>query len=178
MIGILERGRAALVVVDVQEAFREAVGEFESVARSAGVLVEGARLLGLPILVTQQYPRGLGETVPEVADHLEGIPRLDKLAFSACRADGFDLDGREQALVCGIETHVCVSQTVHDLIQRGIEVHVATDAVSSRTAANRRVGLAKMERAGAVLSSVETALFELVGEAGTDEFRAVQRLVK
>jgi len=100
------------------------------------------------------------------------------LAFSACRADGFDLDGREQALVCGIETHVCVSQTVHDLIQRGIEVHVATDAVSSRTAANRRVGLAKMERAGAVLSSVETALFELVGEAGTDEFRAVQRLVK
>ena len=178
MTGMLERRRAALVVVDVQEAFRAAVGEFESVARGAGVLVEGARLLGLPIVVTQQYPQGLGETVPEVADHLVDIPRLDKMAFSACRAEGFDLGEREQALVCGIETHVCVSQTVHDLIERGIEVHVATDAVSSRTAANRRVGLAKMERAGAVLSSVETALFELVGEAGTDEFRAVQRLVK
>ncbi|HEX2397802.1 MAG TPA: isochorismatase family protein [Solirubrobacteraceae bacterium] len=178
MTGMLERHRAALVVVDVQEAFREAVGEFEAVAHGAGVLVQGGRRLGLPIVVTQQYPRGLGDTVPEVARYLEGIPRLDKLAFSACRADGFDLGEREQALVCGIEAHVCVSQTVHDLIRGGVEVHVATDAVSSRTAANRRVGLAKMERAGAVLSSVETALFELVEQAGTDEFRAVQRLVR
>lgn len=178
MSGMLERERAALVVVDVQEAFREAVGEFDAVARNVGALAAGARTLGLPVVVTQQYPRGLGETVPEVAAHLSGVPRLDKLAFSACRADGFDLGGREQALVCGIETHVCVSQTVHDLLERGIEVHVATDAVSSRTAANRRVGLAKMERAGAVVSSVETALFELVREAGTEEFRAVQRLVK
>jgi nicotinamidase-related amidase len=178
MTGMLERDRAALVVVDVQEAFREAVGEFEAVAHGAGVLVQGARRLGLPIVVTQQYPRGLGETAPEVARHLEGVRRLDKLAFSACRADGFDLGERRQALVCGIEAHVCVSQTVHDLIARGVEVHVAVDAVSSRTAANRRVGLAKMERAGAVLSSVETALFELLGRAGTDEFRDVQRLVK
>jgi nicotinamidase-related amidase len=178
MSGVLERERTALVVVDVQEGFRKAVGEFESVARNAGVLVQGARVLGLPIVVTEQYPRGLGSTVPEVARHLEGIPRLEKVVFSACRAEGFDLDGREQALVCGIETHVCVSQTAHDLVAGGMEVHVATDASSSRTAANRRVGLAKMERAGAVLSSVETALFELLGAAGSDEFKAIQRLVK
>src|SRR4029453_2060594 len=100
MAGMLERHRAALVVVDVQEAFREAVGEFEAVAHGAGVLVQGGRRLGLPIVVAQQYPRGLGDTVPEVARYLEGIPRLDKLAFSACRADGFDLGEREQALVC------------------------------------------------------------------------------
>jgi nicotinamidase-related amidase len=178
MSAMLQRERAALVVVDVQEGFRGAVGEFDAVARAAGVLAQGARILGLPIVVTQQYPRGLGETAPEVAEHLDGIPRLDKVVFSACRADGFDLGGRDEALVCGIEAHVCVSQTVHDLVERGVEVHVATDAVSSRTAANRRVGLAKMERAGAVLSSVETALFELVGRAGTDEFRTVQRLIK
>jgi nicotinamidase-related amidase len=178
MSGMLERDRAALVVVDVQEAFRGAVSEFDAVVRAAGVLVQGARLLGLPIVVTQQYPRGLGETVPEVAEHLDGIPRLDKEVFSACRADGFDLGARDQALVCGVEAHVCVSQTVHDLIERGVEVHVATDAVSSRSAANRRVGLAKMERAGAELSSVETALFELLGRAGTDEFKAVQGLIR
>jgi nicotinamidase-related amidase len=176
--GVLDRERAALVVVDVQEGFRRAVGEFEAVARNAGVLVQGARTLGLPIVVTEQYPKGLGNTVPEVARHLEGVPRLEKLVFSACRADGFDLQGRDQVLVCGIETHVCVSQTAHDLLAEGIEVHVATDASSSRTAANRRVGLAKMERAGAVLSSVETALFELVGAAGSDEFKAIQGLVK
>jgi nicotinamidase-related amidase len=176
--GLLERGRAALVVVDVQEAFRPAVGEFETVARNAGVLVQAARTLDVPIVVTEQYPRGLGDTVPEVAEHLDGVEPLEKVAFSACRAEGFDLGGRDQALVCGIEAHVCVSQTVHDLLDRDVEVHVATDAVSSRTAANRRVGLAKMARAGAVLSSVETALFELLGEAGGEEFKAIQGLVK
>lgn len=178
MSGLLEPERAALVVVDVQEAFRPAVGEFEAVAANTARLVQGARQLGVPVVVTEQYPRGLGETVPEVAEHLDGVPRLQKVVFSAARAEGFDLQGRDQALVCGIETHVCVSQTVHDLLARGLEVHVATDAVTSRSAANRRVGLAKMEHAGAVLSSVETALFELVGAAGSDEFKAVQRLVK
>ena len=175
---LLDRSRAALVVVDVQEAFRPAVGEFEAVARNAGVLVQGARALDLPVVVTEQYPQGLGRTVPEVAEHLDGLRPLEKVVFSACRADGFDLGGRDQALVCGIETHVCVSQTVHDLLDAGLEVHVATDAVSSRSAANRRVGLAKMERAGAVLSSVETALFELLGAAGSDEFKMIQKLVK
>jgi nicotinamidase-related amidase len=176
--GLLERRRTALVVVDVQEAFRPMIGEFETVAHNAGVLAQGARTLDLPIVVTEQYPRGLGKTVPELAEHLDGIERLEKVAFSACRADGFELHGRDQALVCGIETHICVSQTVHDLLDRGIEVHLAADAVSSRTAANRRVGLAKMERAGAVLSSVETALFELLGESGSEEFKVIQGLIK
>jgi nicotinamidase-related amidase len=98
--------------------------------------------------------------------------------FSAARADGFDLEQRDQVLVGGIETHVCVSQTVHDLLDRGLEVHVAADAVSSRTPENRELGLAKMERAGAILTSTEMALFELLGRAGTPEFKAVQELVK
>ena len=177
MSRVLDRERAALVVIDMQEAFRPAVGEFDTVTHNAGVLVQGARELGLPVVVTEQYPQGLGETVPEVAEHLDGVERRAKNVFSAARADGFDLEGREQALVCGIEAHVCVEQTVQDLLDRGIEVHVAADAVSSRTALNRRLGLEKMERSGAWVTSTEMALFELLGEAGTPEFKAIQKLV-
>jgi nicotinamidase-related amidase len=177
MSAMLDRERAVLVVVDVQEAFREAVRDFDGVAHATGVLVQGARALGVPVVVTEQYPRGLGSTVAEVATHLDGIPRLEKVVFSAGRADGFDLQGRDQALLCGIETHVCVNQTACDLLDAGVDVHVAQDAVSSRTDENRALGLTKMERAGAVRTSVETALFELVGAAGTDEFKTIQKLV-
>jgi nicotinamidase-related amidase len=175
---VLDRDRAALVVVDVQEAFRPAVLDFRGTARAVATLIEGARVLGLPVVVTEQYPTGLGHTVPEVAEHLEEIEPIEKVCFSAAAADGFDLGGRDQALVCGIESHVCVSQTAHDLLDRGVEVHVARDAVSSRTEANRELGLHKMEGAGAIVTSVETALFELVGAAGSDEFKRVQRLIK
>jgi nicotinamidase-related amidase len=175
---VLDRDRTALVVVDVQEAFRPAVGEFDAVAHNAGVLVQGARALDLPIVVTEQYSKGLGSTVPEVAEHLEGVEPLEKVVFSACRAEGFDLDGHDQALVCGIEAHVCVEQTVQDLLDQDVEVHVAADAVTSRTALNRKLGLEKMERSGAWVTSTEMALFELVGRAGTDQFKRIQALVK
>ena len=178
MSRVLETNRTALIVVDVQEAFRPAVGEFDAVAHNAGVMVQAARVLGLPIVVSEQYPKGLGSTVPEVAAHLDATEPLEKVVFSACRADGFDLDGRDQALVCGIEAHVCVEQTVQDLLDRDVEVHVAADAVTSRTALNRRLGLEKMEKSGAWVTSTEMALFELVGRAGTDEFKRIQGLVK
>ena len=174
----LQRDRTALVVVDVQEAFRPAVGEFDAVVHNAARLVRGARILGLPILVTEQYPRGLGATVPELTEHLDGIPRLEKVEVDATGVDGFELGGRDQALLCGIEAHVCVAQTAAGLLDRDVDVQVAADAVSSRTAANRRAGLAKMEACGAVLTSTEMALFELLGRAGTPEFKAIQALVK
>jgi nicotinamidase-related amidase len=174
----LDRDRTALLVIDLQDGFRKAVPAFEEVAQAAAALVRGADALGLPILVTEQYPKGLGRTAPEVAGVLpEGIKPIEKLCFSALEAEGFHLDGRDQALVCGIETHVCVNQTALDLLDRGLEVHVPRDAVGSRFDENKDVGLEKMERAGAVITSVETALFELVGGAGTDEFKEVQRLV-
>ena len=176
--GVLDRERAALVVVDVQEAFRPAVIDFEQVAENTARLVQGARILGLPVVATEQYPKGLGRTVPEVAEHLDGIEPLEKVCFSAADADGFDLDERDQILVCGIESHVCVSQTAHGLLDEGLEVHVARDAVSSRTEENRELGLHKMETAGAIVTSVETALFELLGAAGSEEFKRVQGLVK
>ncbi|MDW5595182.1 isochorismatase family protein [Conexibacter stalactiti] len=173
----LDRGRTALVVIDVQDGFEKAVPEFGAVAEQTAILVQGARILGLPVVVTEQYPKGLGETTATVRDALDGTPRLPKTVFSAARADGFDLDGRDQALVCGIEAHICVSQTAHDLLGQGVEVHVASDAVSSRTAANRELGLRKMQESGAIVTSVETALFELLGAAGSDEFKAIQKLV-
>jgi nicotinamidase-related amidase len=175
----LDRDRAALVVVDVQEAFRKAVPGFDDVAASTANLVRGFAEMGLPIIVTQQYPRGLGETVPEVADHLpEGVEPIDKVRFSAAEADGFDLDRRDQAVVCGVESHVCVNQTVLDLVGRGVDVQVVTDAVASRTEENRDLGLRRAEDAGATLTSVEMALFELLGGADADEFKAVQGLIK
>jgi nicotinamidase-related amidase len=171
-----------LVVVDVQEAFRPAVTDFESVVKNVATLVQGAQVLDVPILLTEQYPKGLGRTVPEVSRHLDGIEPIEKLCFSAAEADEFAKrlaeSGRDQVLLSGIESHVCVNQTADDLLRGGSEVHVAQDAVSSRTEDNRALGLHKMEKAGAVITSVETALFELLREAGTPEFKEIQKLVK
>ena len=175
----LDPQRATLVVIDVQEAFRKALPTFDEVAAASATLVEGATAVGIPVVVTEQYPKGLGATVAEVAEHLPAdVDPLAKVRFSAAEADGFELGERDQALVCGIEAHVCVNQTVLDLLDEDVEVHVAADAVGSRTEANRELGLAKMERAGAILTSVEMALFELLGGSDAEAFKRVQGLVK
>ena len=176
--GLLDRERAVLVVIDVQEAFRKAVPAFADVAARTAILAQAAATLGVPVVVTEQYPRGLGDTVPEVAEHLGDAPRLPKTVFSAARAEGFDLGGRDQALVCGIEAHVCVAQTVLDLLAGDVDVQIATDATASRTAADRETALHRLEQAGATLTSVEAALFELLGAAGTPEFKTVQELIR
>jgi nicotinamidase-related amidase len=173
-MSLLRRDQAALIVVDVQEGFR-AYPSFEAVADACAKLVQGARILGVPLVVSEQYPKGLGHTAPEVG--LQDEPRLEKTVFSAVRADGFELAGRSQAIVCGIETHVCVSQTVHDLIDGGHEVHVPADAVGSRHELDYERGLERLERAGAVVTTVEAVLFELLERAGTPEFKAVQGLI-
>jgi nicotinamidase-related amidase len=173
-MGLLSRQQAGLVVVDVQEGFR-GYEDFVRVAEACAKLVQAARILELPALVSEQYPKGLGPTAPEVG--LEQEPRIEKTVFSAVRADGFDLSGRGQAIVCGIEAHVCVSQTVHDLLADGVEVHVPADAVASRHTIDYERGLERMERAGAIVTTVEAVLFELLERAGTPEFKAVQRLI-
>jgi nicotinamidase-related amidase len=173
-MSLLERGRATLVVVDVQEGFRS-YETFAAVAGACSKLVQGARILEVPRIVSEQYPKGLGHTAPEVS--LEDEPVLEKTVFSAARAEGFELAGCTQAIVCGIETHVCVSQTVHDLLEQGVEVHVPADAVGSRHLLDYERGLERLERAGAVVTTVESALFELLERAGTPEFKQVQRLI-
>jgi nicotinamidase-related amidase len=173
-MNLLERERAALVIVDVQEAFRP-YASFASVAAACAKLLAAARLMALPALVSEQYPKGLGHSAPELG--LEQEPRIEKTVFSAARAEGFELAGRTQVVVCGIETHVCVSQTVHDLLDRGLEVHVPADGVGSRHALDYERGLERLECAGAVVSTVESVLFELLGSASAPEFKAVQRLI-
>lgn len=171
---MLSRERAALVVIDVQQGF-SSYEAFEQVAAATGKLLSAARVLELPRVVTEQYPKGLGRTVAAVG--LSREQPIEKTVFSAVRAEGFDLQGADQAIVCGIEAHVCVSQTVLDLLHRGVEVHVPADAVGSRNRIDYERGLMRLERAGAVVSTVETVLFELLERAGTPEFKAIQQLV-
>ena len=179
----LDAARAALVVIDMQESFRSAVPDFGEVAARIATAVTGAQLLNVPVVVTEQYPKGLGRTAAEIAAALApGSEPIEKTAFSSCGAREFvarlERRGAKQILVCGIEAHICVNQTTHDLLSLGFQVHLLTDCVTARAARNREAGLAKMQRAGAVPSSVELALFELLRDARHEQFKAVQKLIR
>lgn len=136
----------------------------------------------VPVVVTEQYPQGLGKIVAEISACLGDHKQFEKSCFSCCGNAEFmaylDETERKQIIVTGIEAHVCVSQTVHDLLQSGYTPHLVTDAISSRFPKNREVGIEKMVQSGAVMSSLETALFEMLVESGTETFKSVQRLVK
>ncbi len=179
----LDAGAAALVVVDMQEAFREPIKDFAEVAARVALVAHAARLLGVPVVVTEQYPKGLGRTAPEIRAVLpEDFEPIEKTAFSSCGAQKFverlEEAGARQVVLCGIEAHVCVNQTAHDLLARGYRVHLLTDCISARAAQNREVGLQKMRQSGALPSSTEMALFELMRDARHEQFKAVQKLVK
>jgi nicotinamidase-related amidase len=179
----LELGRAALAVIDVQESFRPHIPDFGTLAARVALVARAAQLLGVPVVVTEQYPKGLGRTVDEIRAALpEEFEPIEKTAFSSCGAQTFvarlEEAGARQVLLCGIEAHVCVNQTAHDLLARGYQVHLLTDCISSRTAENRRVGLDKMQRSGALPSSTELALFELMRDARHEQFKAIQKLIK
>jgi nicotinamidase-related amidase len=178
----LIRSSTGLVVVDIQERLLPAMVGPEQLVQNALRLLKGAAALGLPVFSTEQYPKGLGPTVPQVATAIPGFAPMEKLAFSARGAAGFlsALKARKvtEILLCGIEAHVCVAQSCLDLLDEGFNVFVAADAISSRTTQNCRIGLERMRDAGAVIVSTEMALFELVGQAGTEEFKQILGLVK
>jgi nicotinamidase-related amidase len=156
---------------------------FERVAKNTGVLIESAKALGLPVLVTEQYPKGLGPTLPALRDALppEAAP-VAKTAFSCVAVDDImqrlDASGRKQVIVAGMETHVCVFQTVRDLAAHGFQAFVVRDAVLSRTPENHEVGLQLMRETGATISSTEVVVFDLLGQAGTPEFKKLSPLIK
>jgi nicotinamidase-related amidase len=178
----LRRARAGLVVVDVQERLLPAIFEKERVLQNTVRLVQGAGILRVPVFATEQYRKGLGPTVPEVAAAIPGFGPMEKLAFSACGATAFvpALKAKKvtQAILCGIEAHVCVSQTCLDLLDQDFQVFVVADAVSSRTPENHRCGVERMRAAGAIIVSTEMVLFELLEQAGTPEFKQILALVK
>ncbi|GIW40004.1 MAG: hydrolase [Candidatus Binatia bacterium] len=180
---VLDRDASVLVVVDVQEAYRGKTLRHDRMERGVRILVEAARTLGIPVLATEQYPKGLGPLVPEIRRALpEGTEPIAKLSLSCCGEPRFVEElrktGRKQVVVCGIEAHACVNQTVHDLLARGYAVHVPCDAISSRFEHDLRAGWEKMLGSGAVPSSVEMACFEWLRRAGTPEFKAIQALVR
>ena len=180
---LLERTTTVLVVIDVQEGYRPALHRWDRVVPATRLLVDGAAILGVPVLVTEQYPRGLGHTAAEIAGGLPaGVTPIEKLSMSCCGADAFRerlaASARRQVLVAGIETHACVNQTVHDLLSLGYQVHVARDATSSRRPADVAPAWEKMRAAGMLPTSSEQALLELVRTAESAEFRALHRLLK
>jgi nicotinamidase-related amidase len=176
------RAKVGLVVVDVQERLLPAIFEQQRVVQNTVRLIQGAAILQVPIFATEQYRKGLGLTAPEVAAAIPGFAPMEKLAFSACGAAGFIAALKQkkvsEAVLCGIEAHVCVTQTCLDLLEKGFRVFVAADAVSSRTPENYRLGVERMRAAGAVIVSTEMVLFELLERAGTDEFKQILNLVK
>lgn len=178
----LKRENSALAIIDIQERLLPAVFEHERVLHAAGQLARGAALFNLTVIVTEQYRKGLGPTVAELASAITGFAPIEKLAFSACGAAGFLAELRtkrlSQVLVCGIEAHVCVLQTCLDLLAEGLGVFVVADAISSRTPDNYHLAVERLRQAGAVIVSTEMALFELAGQAGTEEFKKLLALVK
>jgi nicotinamidase-related amidase len=181
----LHRNSAVLVIIDVQERMMPVIDAAAEVERNIDRLIRGCHVIGVPILLTEQYPKGLGTTVAGIRRALEdtsGYKPIEKSCFSAHGCTGFEaeLDAleRTQVLLAGVETHVCVYQTAMDLLRDEYDVTIIADAVSSRTAQNKAIALDRLSAEGVKLSSTEMALFELLVEAGTDEFRAVSKLVK
>lgn len=180
---LLDGPQAVLVVVDLQERLLPAIFEKERVVKNALLLMKAAELLGVPVVMTTQYRRGLGEIVPEVAAAAPGVAPLDKLSFGCFGDEAFlarlkSLTGRDQLLVAGIESHICVTQTVLGALEHGYHVHVASDATSSRSEANWKVGLERMQAAGALISSAEMALYELLRRSDADAFKKLLPLLK
>jgi nicotinamidase-related amidase len=145
-------------------------------------LIKGIRVLDIPVILTEQYPAGLGPTLPEISQLLPGIQPIEKLSFSCCGEERFgrelEQSHRQQVLIAGIEAHVCVYQTAMDLLRMGYEVHVVADGVSSRDAANKEVCLKQMNSAGINLTTVEMALFEVLKVAKGDRFKQISNIVK
>jgi nicotinamidase-related amidase len=180
---VLDRAHSAVVMIDVQEAYRGITFGHEGLLRALRRLLQVATLLRVPLLVTEQYPKGLGHTMKELRELLPPDQRIiEKLSLSCCGESTFaaQLDSlhRRQIVVCGLETHACVNQTVHDLLDQGYQVHLPHDAVSSRFESDYRVAWDKLTGSGAVPTSVEMLCLEWVRTAASPEFKAVQKIVK
>lgn len=175
-----------LLVVDVQEKLAAAMPDDArlTLVDNTGILLEVAKLLGVKVVASEQYPKGLGPTVPALAEKLSAldVTPMPKLTFDACSdlaiARAISDFAPRSVIVVGMESHICVFQTARELVKRGYATHVVADAVTSRREENRQLGISLSERAGAIITSTETVAFDLLGRAGTDAFKAVTRLIR
>lgn len=186
---VLDRDKSALVVVDIQERLAVAMAHRERVVARTVLLVRAATIVGVPIIATRQYPKGLGDLEPAIVDALAAaeaagatVSRADKVSFDCFEESAFvdavAATGRTQLLLAGMETHICICQTALAGLRAGHDVHVATDACCSREDAHHTVTLARLGTAGVVVTTAESAAYELVGMAGTPEFKALLAAVK
>jgi len=178
----IERGISAGLVIDIQEKLFPHMDKKEAFLKKCTSLIKGLKVLGVPVVVTEQYPKGLGATLPEISELMDREPVIEKMAFSCCDEPAVlqssPLKVRKTVILCGIETHVCVLQTVVDLIGCGFNAVVVEDCTTSRSSEDKRVAVERMRREGAVVTSCESILFELARVSGTEEFKAISRLVK
>ncbi len=178
----LTRERTVLVVIDLQERFRDLIHGMDQVLERSERLIGFCRQLAIPIIVTEQYPRGLGSTLPAIREACRPYTAIEKTTFSCAGDAGFmaalRATGRDQVILCGIETHVCVYQTACDLLREGLQVALATDAVSSCRAADRDLGLQRMRDVGVDVMGSQMIMFEIVRDAGAPEFKQVSNFLK
>jgi len=179
---VIDAAQALLLVVDLQQSYAAALHEWDRTVERACVLIRAARELELPVLFTEQYPSGLGPTTPPVLEALGDAARFEKRTLSCWGAPGLAENltrlGRRHAILCGIETHACISQTAHDLLERGFAVHLPHDALGSRRPREHELGYQKLLISGALPASVESVALECLRSADHPKFRAVQALIK
>jgi len=179
---MLEQKDCCLVVVDVQGKLAQSMFDKEHLFDNIRILIKAAKILGIPLIWCQQCPQALGPTVPPIAELLTESEPIDKSSFSCCGEDNFNdrlrALGRQQVLLCGIESHVCIYQTTVDLLRKGYTVDIIADAISSRTLENKQLAIQRMAAEGANISSTEMALFEILRTAEHSEFRQVAKLIK
>lgn len=178
----ITKEKTSALIIDFQERLFPAIFEHEKLLKNVPILIEGLKTLGIPIYVTEQYVKGLGPTVAPIAATLEGIERVEKSSFSCCDEPrtmmNLTAEGNEFIIVAGIESHVCVLQTVIDLRQNGFYPVVVTDCISSRKESDKIMALERMRSVGAILTTYEAVLFELLRFSGTDTFRTISKLIK
>jgi len=180
----IQREEAVLVVVDVQDALMKKMdpGVGEKIIRNIRILLAFAQRLAIPVLMTEQYPKGLGPTVPGIKMEMGSILPIEKVSFSCCGVEtfnaGLNQTGRKQVILAGIETHVCILQTADDLLRAGREVYAVADAICSQRKLDWEVGLRWMEKRGAMISTTEIIAFQLLKEAGSEEFRSLSKWLK
>jgi len=179
---LADRSNTCLVVVHMQEPFLRPMFDRGMVVENSQKLIGAAKILGLPTLVTLLNPEKMGDTVPEIKELLPPVEAIAKMSFSCCGDETFNRRlaelQRSTVILCGVETHVCISQTAHDLLALGYTIHVPEDAVCSRRERDWRAGLEKMRQSGVIVTGTEAVIFELLTRAGTDEFREVLKLVR
>ncbi len=179
---LISKEDSVLVIVDVQDRLAAAMKEKDNVINNCLHLIEIAKMYSIPVLLTEQYPKGLGRTVEAIRKAVSSYEPFEKLSFSCCGEDGFierlRSTGRKKVILTGMETHVCVLQTCLDLLKAGFNIHLAKDAGCSRTKENWNIGAEFMRDAGAVITCTETVLFQLLGVAGSEEFRTISKRIR